>query len=130
MTKHSPSENRWKSIRLELGATREFPQGSASRAYMLHLPLREDGTIDETALQANPLIAGFRRFWPNEPDRSGFVVRSETGWLLSFQPDGEGTVFPIAMDRLLPGDQVIVDKCDGGSWRYRVVDLPSGSALP
>ena len=37
----------WKTIRLELAATREFPTGSAGRAFLLRLPLRDDGSIDE-----------------------------------------------------------------------------------
>ena len=40
----------WRSIRLELARTKEFPEGSASRAYLLRLPLDEKGLIDEQAL--------------------------------------------------------------------------------
>lgn len=114
----------WKNVRLELAGVPEFPQGSASRAYMLHLPLQLDGMIDEEAFRENPGIAGFRRFWPNEPDRSGLVVRTENGWALSFRSEvnGEGVV-PIDLRRLLPGDEVAIDKYTDGNWRYRVVDL-------
>lgn len=126
MNTHDPSGINWKSIRLELAGTPEFPLGSASRAYMLHLPLREDGTVDEQAFGANPAMASFRRFWPNEPDRSGLIVRAGRGWALSFQPVaiGNGTSLPIRMDRLLPGDAVTIDKHGRGAWRFRVVDLP------
>lgn len=129
MNKRGPAGINWKSIRLELAETPEFPQGSASRAYMLHLPLHEDGTIDERALLANPVIAGFRRFWPNEPDTNGLVVRTDSGWALSFQPavNGNGGSFQIDMSRLLPGDQVRIEKHDGGDWRFRVVDLSLGA---
>lgn len=114
----------WKNVRLELAGMPEFPQGSASRAYMLHLPLRQDGTIDEEAVQENPGIAGFRRFWPNEPDKSGLVVRTEGGWALSFRPAADGGAsIPIELKRLLPGDEVVINKYTGGRWRYRVVDL-------
>ena len=40
----------WQSIRLELARTPDFPDGSASRAYLLRLPLHRDGLIDEEAL--------------------------------------------------------------------------------
>lgn len=114
----------WKTVRLELAGVPEFPQGSASRAYMLHLPLRQDGMIDEEAFQENPEIAGFRRFWPNEPDRSGLVVRTENGWALSFRSGGNGAeAVSIELRRLLPGDEVAIDKYTGSNWRYRVVDL-------
>ncbi|WP_091147100.1 hypothetical protein [Novosphingobium sp. CF614] len=128
MNKSGPSGFTWKSIRLELAETREFPRGSASRAYMLYLPLRPDGTIDEAVLRANPNIAGFRRFWPNEADRVGRVERTESGWALSFQPAPEaGSVsLPIEMNRLLPGDQVTIEKQGQRAWRFRVVDLSLG----
>lgn len=65
----------WKSIRLELGKTGEFPNGSASRAYLLRLPLTSEGAIDTTALDQRPDQATVRRLWPSEPDLSGHVVR-------------------------------------------------------
>lgn len=127
MSKRGPSGINWKSIRLELAETPEFPTGSATRAYILHLPLCDDGTIDEPAFRENPIIAGFRRFWPNEPDSYGVVVRTEHGWALSFQhaANADRALFSIAMDRLLPGDAVQIDKNGTGRWHFRVVDLPS-----
>jgi hypothetical protein len=44
-------EMTWKSIRLELARTKEFPEGSASRAYLLRLPLDDRGRIYESALR-------------------------------------------------------------------------------
>ena len=44
----------WKAIRLELARTSDFPNGSASRAYLMRLPLRDDGAIDEGALDEAP----------------------------------------------------------------------------
>lgn len=72
----------WKSIRLELDRTREFPNGSATRAYLLRLPLAEDGTIDAHALEQAPEQATVRRLWPNEPDLCGQFVRCDGKWLL------------------------------------------------
>lgn len=127
MSKRGPSGINWQSIRLELAETAEFPMGSATRAYILHLPLRDDGTIDEPAFRANPVIAGFRRFWPNEADRYGVIVRTERGWALSFRhaADRGDALFPIEMDRLLPGDPVKIDK--NGCRHFRVVDLSFGA---
>ena len=65
----------WKSVRLELAKTREFPNGSASRAYLLRLPLTDDGRIDEVALEELPDQATVRRLWPSEADVSGHLVR-------------------------------------------------------
>lgn len=70
----------WKSIRLELGQTRDFPNGSASRAYLLRLPLAEDGTIDEQAVDNLPGQATVRRMWPSQPDLSGHLIRLGERW--------------------------------------------------
>ena len=72
----------WQSIRLELDRTREFPKGSAGRAYLLRLPLDAEGAIDEAAMRVAPERATMRRFWPNEPDRRGHVRRSGDHWAL------------------------------------------------
>lgn len=115
----------WQNIRLELAPMPEFPKGSATRAYLLHLPLREGGTIDELAFLNTPAMATFKRFWPNEPDRAGQVVRTESGWALCFQParDDSIALFPIELDRLLPGEEVTIEKHGGGRWTFRVADL-------
>ncbi|HKT86144.1 MAG TPA: hypothetical protein VJQ77_08675 [Novosphingobium sp.] len=124
MSTRHPLAINWRNIRLELAGVPEFPQGSASRAYMLHLPLRQDGTIDEEAFRENPGIAGFRRFWPNEPDLSGLVVRTGSGWALLFRRAANGAAsVPIELNRLLPGDEVAINRYADDSWRYRVVDL-------
>ena len=70
----------WKSIRLELGRTHDFPNGSASRAYLMRLPLFADGTIDEQAIIGKPEQATVRRMWPSEPDVSGHLVRQGSSW--------------------------------------------------
>lgn len=70
----------WKSIRLELDRTRDFPNGSASRAYVLRLPLAEDGSIDEQAVISCPEQATVRRMWPSQPDVSGHLIRSGERW--------------------------------------------------
>ena len=72
----------WKSIRLELDQTCEFPNGSASRAYLLRLPLADDGTVDAQALAEAPEQATVRRLWPSEPDMSGHLVRRGEKWVI------------------------------------------------
>lgn len=71
----------WKLVRLEHAPTGSFPAGSAIRAYFLHLPLRTNGRIDHEAHASYPMLATMRRYWPCEPDRSGYVVREEERWL-------------------------------------------------
>ena len=73
----------WKSIRLELGSTTEFPAGSVSRVYLIRLPLDDHDAVDEEELSRTPRRATVRRHWSTEPDESGFVVRSDEHWSLT-----------------------------------------------
>jgi len=79
----------WTIVRLELGQTRDFPQGSPLRHYLLSLPLREDSTIDEQVQAAQPHHVTVRRFWPQEPDRRGHLVKVSLGWAFSYMASGQ-----------------------------------------
>lgn len=115
----------WTSIRLELARTSEFPQGSPSRAYLLHLPLDETGLIDEEALRHSPARATVRRFWPNERDMAGYVIRTPHGWALSYAP-GEAddeTVFHLETHPIRLGEYVTLTEPDGRQLPFRVASL-------
>ncbi len=115
----------WKSIRLELARTREFPEGSASRAYLLHLPLDEEGLIDERTLGRSPARATVHRFWPNERDMAGYVIRTPRGWALSYEPGEEDdeTVFHLETHPIRLGEYVTLTEPDGRQLPFRVASL-------
>lgn len=115
----------WKCIRLELARTPDFPQGSASRAYLLRLPLREDGLIDEGEIAAHPAQATVRRFWPNQPDLSGYVIRTRAGWAFSYAPgeDDDESVFHLETHPFHPGDYVTLTEPDGSRLPFKVASL-------
>jgi len=113
----------WKLVRLELARTPEYPAGSASRAYMLRLPLQDDGLIDEAAMVANPAMASVRRFWPNEPDQQGYLIRKGEGWAFSYalgEDDDEG-VYHLQSHPLRLGEYVTLTEPDGRCLPFRVV---------
>ena len=116
---------KWNSIRLELARTREFPEGSAIRAYLLHLPLDDEGLIDEAALGLAPAKATVHRFWPNEPDRSGYVIRTPMGWALSYEPGDadDESVFHLESHPIRIGEYVTLTEQDGQSLPFRVASL-------
>src|SRR5690349_8889466 len=58
----------WRSIRLELASTGEFPGGSVSRTFLVNLPLDDHDAVDRAALARNPRRATVRRHWSTEPD--------------------------------------------------------------
>lgn len=113
------------SVRLELARTPEFPNGSASRAYLVHLPLDGEGLIDEEAMRRAPAKATVRRFWPNERDMSGYVISTSRGWALSYRPgeDDDETIFHLETHRMRIGEYVTLSEPDGGQLPFRVVSL-------
>ena len=115
----------WNSIRLELARTKEFPQGSASRCYLLRLPLAEDGTIDEEVRKAEPRRATVRRFWPNEPDLSGYVIRTPKGWAFSYRigEEDDETVFHLETHPMRLGEYITLTEPDGQRLPFRVASV-------
>jgi hypothetical protein len=114
---------KWNLVRLELARTPEFPEGSASRAYLLRVPLDAGGRIDEAALAARPALATVRRFWPNEPDQSGYLVRNGKGWVFSYAPgeDDDEAVYRLDGHVLCLGEYVTIAEPCGARHPFRVV---------
>jgi hypothetical protein len=114
----------WKTIRLELASTPEFPAGSAGRAYLLRLPIDDCGILDAAALGQRPDHATVRRFWPSEPDWSGHVERTASGWRL--RCSGETSAEAVSLIDEQPirlGGEVIVTEADGRRLPFRVTDI-------
>lgn len=116
---------RWQSVRLELDRTREFPRGSASRAYLLRLPLREDGEIDEQAVARTPERATMRRMWPGEPELSGYIHRLDRRWgFVSAVDKPECAIVPgFQPQPIAEGGLVTLIERDGRQLPFRVAKL-------
>ena len=114
----------WKTFRLELGRTPDFPAGSATRAYLIRLPIRDDGEIDESAVSGNPRRATVRRFWPCEPDRAGHIVRTRCGWAFRCNCGQEAEAI-LEPERLKLGAQILVTEGDGPQLPFRVASIRS-----
>lgn len=121
----------WNNIRLELARTKEFPEGSASRAYLLRIPLDDQGLIEERSLRAAPARATVRRFWPNEPDMSGHVIRTPSGWALCYRigEAHEEAIFHLEMHPLRLGEYVTLTEPGGETSSFRVASIRQ-AALP
>jgi hypothetical protein len=125
----------WKSIRLELARTKEFPEGSASRAYLLRLPMDEDGIINEPEHRALPAQATVRRFWPNQPDLSGYVIRTPNGWAFSYRKGEEDdeAIFHLETHPIRVGEYLTLTEPDGQRLPFRVASvkpLANGNTTP
>ena len=111
----------WKSIRLELGTTADFPAGSVSRAYLLRLPLDDDDSVDEQAFSSTPRKATVRRHWATEPDERGFVVRSDGQW--SFNCEGKRRVLNLHSRPVRLGVPVSVIEPNGEVLPFRIASV-------
>lgn len=119
----------WQLVRLELGRTPEFPAGSTSRAFMLRLPLADDGLIDEAALRKSPAMATVRRFWPDEPDQQGYLVPKGQGWAFSYAlgEDDDEDLYHLELHPIRSGEYLTISEPDGRRLPYRVVRVePDG----
>lgn len=111
----------WKTIRLELAPTDEFPNGSVSRGFLIRVPLNEHGRIDEAALSRLPERAQVRRFWSTEPDQKGRVTRANGHLVLRCAGKPDRLLDLNA--KLQAGNQVTVLEEGGGlPFRVRIFD--------
>jgi len=119
----------WKSVRLELARSPEFPRGSASRAFLLRLPLCNDGWIDCEAINLNESQATVRRFWASEPDSLGKIVRSDGEWSLRFGSDTSAG-FRMPDDKLVVDQAISIQGPDGVELPFRVISIAPLGRLP
>jgi len=113
----------WQIVKLELARTDEFPSGSASRSYLIRIPLDANGLIDEDALSANPGRATIRRFWPNETDQSGYILKAKNGWVFSYAvgEDDDENLFHLENHPIRQEEYLTVTELDGDRLPYRIV---------
>lgn len=112
----------WTTIRLELARTRDFPNGSPAHSYVLRLPLTPEGTVDPQEFKAQPERATVRRFWPNEPDQSGYIIHKRGGWAFSYAlgEEDDENIFHLENHPLRVGDYLTLTEPDGEKWPYQV----------
>jgi hypothetical protein len=111
----------WKSIRLELASTREFPAGSVSRAYLLRLPLDDDDMIDEAAVRSNPARATVRRHWSTEPDEIGLIARNGGHW--SMRCDGKDRLLYLDSSPIRLGGRLSIAEPDGEVTPFNIASV-------
>lgn len=54
----------WKTIRLEIARTPEYPEGSTAHAYVLRLPIDDNGFIERAAMKHPSESPMVHRIWP------------------------------------------------------------------
>lgn len=115
----------WNIVKLELARTDEFPSGSASRSYLIRIPLDDQGLIDEEARAADPSRATIRRFWPNERDQSGYILKAKNGWVFSYAvgEEDDEDLFHLENHPIRRGEYITVAEPDGDRLPYRIASV-------
>ncbi|MHA6332825.1 hypothetical protein ACXYL9_04005 [Qipengyuania sp. CAU 1752] len=115
----------WNIVKLELGRTDEFPSGSASRTYLIRIPLDDNDLIDEAARAESPGRATIRRFWPNEADQSGYLLKAKNGWVFSYAvgEDDDENLFHLENHPVRQGEYLTVTEPDGDRLPYRIASV-------
>jgi hypothetical protein len=114
----------WKTIRLELASTANFPSGSPGRAFLLRIPLNSEGIIDAERLAQHPVRATGRRFWASEPDQFGHLEKVDGNYVLRCQGGRTEELIRIpASVPLLLNREVSIEGPRGIVNRFRVASV-------
>jgi hypothetical protein len=115
-----------KRIRLELGRTPEFPDGSPNYGYEFIVPLTQDDHIDADAWKKVKDHCGARRFWGDQDVEQGMLRRVGKGWRFDYDPRGDTDderFFKLDRHSLTPGNYVSITEHDGVQRPFRVVSV-------
>ena len=112
-------------IRLELGRTAEFPQGSAYHGYEFIAPLDPSGHVDAAEWRREKQHCGVRRFWGHDRDEHGMLKHIGHGWRFDYGDDDESDEPFFRLDRhaFVPGNYVSIREHDGVTRPFRVIDV-------
>ncbi len=79
-----------KKVRLELARDHEHPEGSKRHGYEFVGPLDEEGRLDPVLWKKYRERCRVRRFWQNEDDELGHLVRKPGGhWAFHYDINGD-----------------------------------------
>lgn len=119
------------SIRLELGRTRETPQGNPSHGYEFVAPVNAQGHLDAEEWRQEKKRCAVRSFQPGKADRQGMLRHVGRGWRFDYLPgqsEDDEPFFKLDRHVIAPGLYVTV-KEDGIERPFKIVAVkPAGFA--
>lgn len=115
-------------IRLELARDQDYPSGSNANGYEFVLPLDAEGHIDTDAWRENKKRCRVRRFWEDEPDEQGHVVRRPGGtWVFHYDLQGDADEdepgFKFDSHTFRPDEYVSLREQDGEMRTFQIVSV-------
>jgi hypothetical protein len=115
-------------IRLELARDHDFPEGSRERGYEFIAPLSDEGRILVPEWNVQRDRCRVRRFWSEEPDEIGHLIRKPGGsWAFHYDlhgdPEDEETGYRFGDHKFLLGDYVSIKEHDGALRTFQVVAI-------
>ena len=113
-------------IRLELGRTEGFPDGSAKHGYEFIAPLDHRGHIDAPAWRAAKDKCRVIRFWDGEEDENGMLRHVGHGWRFDYDrrtTSDDEPFFKLDKHALTPGAYVSIKEHDGVERPFRVAEV-------
>jgi hypothetical protein len=114
-------------IRLELARDKEHPEGSNRHGYEFVGPLDEEGRLDAAQWKKHRDRCRVRRFWQNESDEIGHLVRKPGGhWAFHYgiggDADDDESGYRLGNHKFAPGEYVSIREHDDDVMRtFRVV---------
>ena len=117
-----------KKIRLELARDHDFTNGSPAHGYEFTAPVDADGHILAEEWRANRNKCRVKRFWGNDPEEVGHVVRKPGGaWAFHYDINGDEdddeTGYRFASHKFEPGEYVSIMEHDDVLRTFRVVSV-------
>jgi hypothetical protein len=117
-----------KRVRLELGRTKDFPNGSRSCGYEFTAPLDHESRLDPVGWKKHRDQCRVRRFWEGEADEIGHLVhRPGGGWAFHYDIHGDDNVdevgYRLSKERFRPGEYVSIREQDGEMCTFRIITV-------
>jgi len=117
--------NHLRRVRLELARDHDFPDGSHERGYDFIAPIGDDGHIMTDEWKRLRDRCRVRRFWADEKDEVGHIVRKRGGaWAFHYDVHGpaesDETGYRFDSHVFKPGEYVSIKEHDGVLRTFRV----------
>ena len=112
------------TIRLELGRTREAPQGDPRHGYEFIAPLDRHGHLDAELWGTQKARCTVRSVCPGQGERNGLLRHVGRGWRFDYQPDrkeDDEPIFKLDQHVIAPGFYVTISDDDGVQRPFKIV---------